>query len=139
MRVLILAYCIAAGALADGGNAPPIVRLDRYPDGRVHRAAEWRGSKLDGTTRGWYDDGAKMFDYRYRDGVAEGEQRQWYESGQPLTLFHDRAGHELGEQRMWNADGSVRSSYVVRDGRRYGLIGAMGCTGRDSTITGDTP
>jgi antitoxin component YwqK of YwqJK toxin-antitoxin module len=59
------------------------------------------------------------------DGVA----REWSREGKLLSEFHFVAGHEAGQQRMWNDDGSIRSNYVVRDGRRYGLIGAMGCSG----------
>jgi antitoxin component YwqK of YwqJK toxin-antitoxin module len=74
-----------------------------------------------------------MLRYHYRDGSSEGVQQVWYPSGQIFTSFHHHAGHEIGQQQMWNADGSIRSNYVIRDGRRYGLLGSMGCTGkRDS-------
>jgi antitoxin component YwqK of YwqJK toxin-antitoxin module len=85
----------------------------------------------EGEHRGWYENGAVKFVYHYTRGVSEGVQRQWFPSGQPFTAFHHHAGHEVGQQEMWNADGTLRSNYVIRDGRRYGLLGAVGCTGQE--------
>ena len=150
----VVALAMAALHVPATDAAPPNVVVERYASGQVKREASYRKGQLDGvvrgwfengaleyertyragreegTHRGWYDTGARRFEYEYRAGVSEGEQRQWYPSGQPYTVFHHAQGHELGQQQMWNPDGSVRSNYVVRDGRRYGLLGAMGCTGR---------
>src|SRR5439155_11394424 len=52
----------------------------------------------------------------------------------PWTSFHHHEGHELGQQQMWNPDGTIRSNYVIKDGRRYGLVGAMGCSGKRSSL-----
>jgi hypothetical protein len=43
----------------------------------------------------------------------------------------------VGQQRMWWPDGTLRANYVVRDGRRYGLLGAKGCVSVDSTTERD--
>jgi antitoxin component YwqK of YwqJK toxin-antitoxin module len=51
----------------------------------------------------------------------------WFPDGTLYKQFRYEHGHESGAQRMWYVDGSVRANYVVRDGRRYGLIGAKGC------------
>ena len=107
------------------------VVVERWDNRRIRRETTYSGNVLDGVSRGWYEDGALKFEYSYRNGVSEGEQRQWFPSGQIFTLFNHRAGHEVGQQRMWNADGSIRSNYVIKDGKRFGLIGAMGCTGKD--------
>ena len=105
--------------------------VDRWPNGRVRRETTFVGDVLDGPSRGWYETGAPQFVYEYRNGVSEGVQRQWYPSGQIYTSFNHRAGHETGRQRMWNPDGTIRSNYVIKDGRRFGLLGALGCTGKD--------
>ena len=105
-------------------------QVERYEDGRVRRDAEMRNGQLDGTVRGWYENGRLAFEYSYRRGLSEGVQQQWLPSGVLLSRFNHVAGHEVGQQQMWNADGTIRSNYVIRDGKRYGLIGAMGCTGK---------
>jgi antitoxin component YwqK of YwqJK toxin-antitoxin module len=110
------------------------VVVERWDNGRVRRETSYRGDAMDGPSRGWYPNGAPQFVYNYADGAGEGMQRQWYPSGQIYTWFNHHAGHELGQQRMWNADGTIRSNYVIKDGRRYGLLGALGCTGKDAIL-----
>jgi antitoxin component YwqK of YwqJK toxin-antitoxin module len=68
-----------------------------------------------------------------RDGVVEGTLREWLPDG---TLYREQNylhGHEEGRQRMWYGNGKLRANYVVRSGRRYGLMGAKGCTGHEVT------
>ena len=133
MRLALVRLGIAVlMAMQTGASRLPEHRVvvDRWPNGTVRRETTYIGDVLDGPSRGWYENGAPQFDYAYRDGVSEGEQRQWYPSGQTYTLFHHRAGHEVGQQQMWNPDGTIRSNYVIKGGKRFGLIGALGCTGK---------
>ena len=111
----------------------PRVATERYANGQISRRAEYRSGNLDGVTRGWYPNGALMYEYHYRHGLGEGVQQQWNRDGTLLLRLHQHRGHEVGLQQMWNADGSVRSSYVIKAGKRYGLLGARGCTGRNAT------
>ena len=106
--------------------------VEYWPNGIRRRESTYLGNVLDGPSRGWYESGAPQFAYFYRSDLSEGEQRQWYASGKNYTWFNHRAGHEIGQQRMWNADGSIRSNYVIKDGKRFGLIGAVGCTGKET-------
>lgn len=121
------------------GSSGAHVAIEQYANGQIKRLAEYRGGRLDGAERGWYETGAPKFEYHFKNGLAEGIQRTWFPDGRPLTEFTYRAGHEAGHQQMWNADGTIRSNYVIRDGRRYGLLGAMGCTGRSAGDRGDAP
>jgi antitoxin component YwqK of YwqJK toxin-antitoxin module len=164
-RRLLGLLALALGAIALSAASDPSMRVvvDRYPNGALERVASYRGNELDGAARGWYENGAPEYERRYRagreegrhrgwyetgapkflyfyhDGVAEGDQRQWLRTGQALTLFHYRRGHEDGQQQMWNADGTIRSNYVIKDGRRFGLIGSMGCTGKDQAAKDSIP
>lgn len=130
---------VVAIALSAVAAARPETRIEteRYPNGAIRRETSYRGNALDGPSRGWYETGAPMFVYNYHNGVSEGVQTQWYPSGKLFTLFHHHDGHELGRQQMWNADGTIRSNYVIKDGRRFGLLGAMGCTGKGQAAVGD--
>ncbi len=126
-----LLLAAGAGWLLGAPHAEPRVVLERYPSGQVSRRAEFRNGELDGVTRGWYQEGTLMYEYHYRHGLGEGLQQQWNRGGTLLLRLNQHRGHEVGLQQMWNSDGSVRSSYAIRDGKRYGLIGARGCTGRN--------
>jgi antitoxin component YwqK of YwqJK toxin-antitoxin module len=127
-RHTVLAMLVVA--FASGRDEQRIV-VERYANGQIKREATYRGEKLDGAVRGWYENGARKFELHYRNDLSEGEQREWYPTGQLYTAFTHQAGHETGQQRMWNADGTIRSNYVIKDGKRYGLLGAMGCTGKE--------
>lgn len=134
-----LAATLSAAALL--GAAPPgargvrTIRVEKWENGFIRREEHRLNGELDGDVRGWYADGSPAYRYHFVSGVSEGLQEQWYPSGQPLTRFHHHAGHEAGQQQMWNADGTIRSNYVIKGGRRFGLLGTMGCSGRDSTAS----
>lgn len=104
----------------------------RYADGRLMWERQYVGGREEGTHRGWWPNGARKFVYTYHDGVLEGTAFEWYADGRPFRVATYRRGHEEGPQRMWDSAGLLRASYDVREGRRYGSIGAMGCTPGDS-------
>jgi hypothetical protein len=129
-----------SGALVSEGDGVQLAKRTMYRDGVRHGVARsWyengqlayerrfrEGTEV-GTHRGWYYDGQLKFDYRFRDGVLEGIARDWFADGTLYKDFRYEHGYESGAQRVWYVDGTVRANYVVRNGRRYGLIGAKGC------------
>jgi antitoxin component YwqK of YwqJK toxin-antitoxin module len=102
-----------------------------YANGRVAEVRRYdaRGRET-GEHRGWWEDGTRRFAFEYAAGLMHGRALEWFRDGRVYRDFHYEAGHEAGLQRMWFADGTLRASYVVRDGRRYGLMGAKGCVTR---------
>ena len=126
-----LTIVLGVGAALGYRAVPADVVITRYPSGRPETERRYRNGVLDGTSRGWYESGAPRFVLHYSRGLSDGEQRRWYPSGRLRLLFHHRAGYEVGQQQLWNPDGSIRSNYVIRGGKRYGLLGATGCTGKD--------
>ena len=44
-------------------------------------------------------------------------------------------GKEQGSQKVWYNNGKIKSNYVVKDGRRYGLLGTKNCTNVKDTST----
>lgn len=123
---------------ADGGMR----EASEYLDGRRHgRSQAWfengavwyersyRDGRKHGEHKGWYADGTVHFEYRFEDGLSQGNHREWYPDGLPYREFNYIDGQESGAQRMWHADGTLRANYVIKDGRRFGLIGSKGCVG----------
>lgn len=121
---------LLAVALLDGRMAQTV--RTAYPDGRVRTVREYRAGREQGRHEGWWSNGTRQFVLNYEGGLLEGEAREWYPNGSLYRLSTYRRGHEEGPQRLWNPDGTLRASYDVRDGRRYGNIGAVGCTPGDS-------
>lgn len=99
-----------------------------YPDGTPMYEREFVGGKREGTHRGWWSDGRLRFEYNFRNDLHQGTAREWYESGARFSEFNYDCGQEQGAQRTWDEDGRVRANYVVKDGRRYGLIGSKPCS-----------
>ncbi len=126
---------LVRGALVVDGVPFTGELVDRYPNGQWIYQRSFRDGREDGVHTGWWEDGRLHFVYTYSNGVLEGEAREWYRDGSPYRVFHYVAGHETGLQQMWYADGGLRASYEVREGRRYGLPGAKGCTGMSSTVS----
>lgn len=159
---LPFAMLVGAACADPAGDAADGVIREHYASGRVRREAPMRNGQLDGAVRGWFENGqlqyrrtyrdgkeigthegwhengARRFEYAYADGLMNGIAREWTDDGRLVSEFRFVNGQESGQQRMWNRDGSVRSNYVVRDGRRYGLLGAMGCSGRSDTTATET-
>ena len=81
--------------------------------------------------RGFHDNGQLQFERWYtgdpRAGVLHGRSREWLADGTLYREMNYEHGHEAGLQQLWYDDGSVRAAYIVKNGRRYGLMGAKGC------------
>ena len=105
-----------------------------HPNGRLaERRTYHRGRKV-GTHSGWWPNGNRSFEYGFHNGEHHGDMREWYEDGKPYRESHHRDGYEEGSQRMWWDDGRIRANYVVKNGRRYGLIGVKNCVNPKDSI-----
>lgn len=62
-----------------------------------------------------------------RDGVRDGEYKTFTVDGKPYELKHFSRGHEDGLQQAWDDRGQLYLNYVVKDGRRYGMVNAKPC------------
>ena len=36
-------------------------------------------------------------------------------------------GYELGEQKIWDKNGEIVTNYIIKNGRRFGLLGKKNC------------
>ena len=76
---------------------------------------------------GAYKNGSLNFIYQFENGEYNGTNRFWTKNG---FLFEERnykAGYEFGSQKVWYLNGKVRSNYVIKNNRRYGLLGTKNC------------
>jgi len=133
-RVLVIVLSSLAPLFAPRSDVARTV-VGYWPSGAVAYERHYVNDREHGTEIGRWEDGSMRFVYHYRHGVMEGVAREWLRGGQLYRENHYERGQEAGQQRMWWPDGTLRSNYVVRDGRRYGLLGAKGCVASDSTET----
>jgi MORN repeat variant len=106
-----------------------------YANGKVRGEGAFVKNQPTGLHRSWWPNGQLQAERNFIDGMPEGIMRTWYASGQRYQQHRYHLGQESGLQQVWKADGSVRASYEIRNGRRYGNIGAMGCAGGDRPPT----
>jgi antitoxin component YwqK of YwqJK toxin-antitoxin module len=84
-------------------------------------------NKKEGTHKGWWEKGKPKYKYQFYNDEFHGEIKEWYISGQMYKKFHYTNGYEEGSERLWFEDGSVRANYVIKKGKKYGLIGIKLC------------
>lgn len=84
--------------------------------------------KKEGTHKGWWPDGKLKFSFSAFSDEYDGEFKEWYASGLLGKQFHYVNGREEGSQRLWWENGTVRANYVIRNGKKYGLIGLVTCS-----------
>ena len=101
----------------------------RYKNGERNFVRTYAAGRETGVHEGWWEDGTPRFEYHFKDGVHHGVSKDWFRDGTLFRDFNYEHGHESGSQKMYFEDGSLRANYVVKDGRRFGLMGTKPCTG----------
>jgi len=142
-----------SGNLVERDEQGRVLALTPYRNGTKHGVARtWHANGTLASSRSfehgvkvghhfaWWENGRPRLDLHFADGVYQGTCREWYETGQIAHEARFESGHEVGLQRSWTMTGDLFSNYVVRDGRRYGLLGAKPCcTIEDDEATGSSP
>ena len=98
-----------------------------YPNKQLSEERFYINGKKEGIHKGWWPDGKQKFIFEADDDEYNGEFREWYSSGLLGKQFHYVHGQEEGSQRLWWDNGTVRANYVIRNGKKYGLIGLKTC------------
>ncbi|MEM1408690.1 MAG: toxin-antitoxin system YwqK family antitoxin [Bacteroidota bacterium] len=98
-----------------------------YDNGALMETRYYADNKKNGRHQGWWVNGNQKFDYYFVKGEHEGMQKEWFNQGSLFKQLTYHLGKEEGAQKMWEVSGKIRANYVVKDGRRYGLIGLKNC------------
>lgn len=75
----------------------------------------------------YFPTGKKQQEYYFQNDEYQGLAREWNESGVLIREMHYVAGHEEGSQKLFYDNGQVRANYVIKNGRRFGLLGTKNC------------
>lgn len=111
------------------------VQKQWYADGQLQEERFYINGKKEGTHQGWWPDGKLKFFFTANSDEYEGEFKEWYSSGLLGKYFHYKKGQEEGSQRLWWDNGKVRANYVIKNGKKYGLIGLTLCMNPYDSIT----
>ena len=97
-----------------------------YEDGSKDARRFYHNGEKDSINQGWWPNGNPRFEYHFKNGVYEGDFKEWYQSGKPLKhiVYHD--GKEQSG-KGWRENGKLYMSFVVKEGRLYGLVNPNLC------------
>jgi antitoxin component YwqK of YwqJK toxin-antitoxin module len=85
-----------------------------------------------GKHEGWYPNGQKRFEYFIENDIPIKTHQEWYDNGQLFSKFnYNNEGQPEGTQQMWYATGQIKANYFIKNGRRFGFLGAKGCMGEN--------
>lgn len=103
-------------------------RFYYFPDGKLREARCYLKDRKTGTHLGWWPNGQLRFSKSYVAGLYHGKTQAWYSDGGLALVQNYVNGKEQGPQKFWQENGTLYANYVVKDGRRFGLIGSKPCS-----------
>ena len=86
----------------------------------------YTAGEKDSVHTGWWDNGNIRFVYHFKNGNYHGSFEEFYYSGNPLKKIVYNNGNDncgLG----WRENGKLFMNYIMKDGRRFGLMNAQLC------------
>lgn len=121
--------------------------LASYKEGKEH--GEWRkfystkrlkekryfeNGRKTGEYIAWWQNGQKQLDYFFVTDEYEGTCKEWNEAGMLNKIMNYKKGHEEGQQQWWYDNGKIRTNYIIKNGRRFGLLGTKNCINVSDSI-----
>lgn len=98
-----------------------------YEHGKLAEKRSFSDGKKVGDFTAWWPDGSLKLAYHFDDGEYNGVCREWGPTGQLLKEMTYKMGYEDGPQKQFYDNGKVKANYIIRAGRRYGLLGTKNC------------
>jgi len=98
-----------------------------YENGRIKSLRYSKNGWKEGEHTGWFDNGQIQFQYHFKNDMFEGNQKEWLSSGQLYSDLNYEKGMESGSQKVWYPNGKIKTNYIIKDNRRYGLLGSKNC------------
>jgi antitoxin component YwqK of YwqJK toxin-antitoxin module len=106
-----------------------------YPNHQIAEERFYINGKKEGIHKGWWPDGKQKFIFELYNNDYDGEFKEWYSTGLLAKQFHYKNGQEEGSQKLWWDNGTIRANYVIKKGKKYGLIGVKLCVNPNDSIT----
>jgi antitoxin component YwqK of YwqJK toxin-antitoxin module len=105
-----------------------------YEHGLLKEKREFMDGKKTGEYVAWWGNGKQQLLYLFEDDEYEGTCKEWNEAGMLIKEMNYKKGHEQQTQRWWYDNGKIKANYVIKDGRRYGLLGTKNCINVSDSI-----
>lgn len=97
------------------------VAFEKYPGGGRHTAIEMRHGKVDGCSRGWFENGKLEVEEYFVAGASQGMRRRWFENGQKRSEAMIEHGQLNGAYSEWHENGRCAVAMIMKEGKPDGL------------------
>jgi len=105
-----------------------------YQGNKLHEKREFAEGKKVGNLEKWWENGKKQMHYVFVNDEYEGFCREWNREGRLIREMNYQQGHEEGVQRWWYDNGKIKANYIIKNGRRFGLLGTKNCINVSDSI-----
>ena len=105
-----------------------------YAEGKLREKRSFLNGQKTGAYLVWWPNGKQQQIYNFANDVYEGICREWTEDGILIKEMSYSKGYEIGGQKAWWDNGKIKSNYIIKDGRRYGLLGTKNCINVSDSI-----
>lgn len=105
-----------------------------YADRKLMEERYYLDGKKNGKQIAYWENGNKKFEFFAKDDAYEGEMKEWNVDGKLIHLANYENGQEEGTQKLWYDNGKIRANYVIKNGKRYGLLGTKNCRNVSDSI-----
>jgi len=102
------------------------IEIAFFQNGQKESLRFYKAGEKDSVHNGWWPNGNRRFEYHFSHGQYDGDFTEWYEGGELGKRIVYNDGEELSG-KGWRQNGKPYMSYVMKDGRRYGLVNAQLC------------
>lgn len=105
-----------------------------YADRKLMEERYYLDGKKNGKQIAFWENGNKKFEFIAYNDAYEGEMKEWNIDGKLIHIGNYKNGQEEGTQKLWYDNGKIRANYVIKKGKRYGLLGTKNCSNVSDSI-----
>ncbi|MBB6369567.1 toxin-antitoxin system YwqK family antitoxin [Chryseobacterium shigense] len=105
-----------------------------FPGGKLRQQRYYDNGTKVKTMKEWWDNGKPKISGSFLKGENNGEFKEWNREGRLIKEMHYKLGYEEGSQKQFYDNGKIRSNYVMKNGKRFGLLGTKNCVNVKDSI-----
>ena len=98
-----------------------------YPDKSLREKRVYVNGSKEGQHVRYWPDGKIRLLFHLKSDEYNGNSKTWNRAGMLISDRNFLNGHENGAQRVWYDNGKIKSNFIIKNNRRYGLLGTKNC------------
>ncbi len=97
------------------------ILVDYYPSGALRSRTSIQEGRIDGLSRGFYENGQLQIEERFRAGVSHGLRTKWRADGSKLSAGKIVNGVFDGKFVKWHPNGTISQEISMKEGQAHGV------------------